>query len=83
MAIYVGYDAPTIVRYLDPSTSELFTARFADCHFDETSFPLLRGDMNASVPNERQELTWFAPTMSHYDPRTSQYETEVQRILEL
>ena len=64
-------------------TGELFTARFADCHFDETSFPPLGGDTNASIPNERQELTWYTPTMSHYDPRTAQCETEVQRILDL
>ena len=83
MGIYVGYDAPTIIRYLEPMTGELFTARFADCHFDETSFPPLGGDTNASIPNERQELTWYAPTMSHYDPRTAQCETEVQRILDL
>ena len=57
MGIYVGDDAPTIIRYLEPMTGELFTARFADCHFDETSFPPVGGDTNASIPNDRQELT--------------------------
>ena len=83
LGIYVGYNSPTIVRYLEPTTGDLFTARFADCHFDETCFPSLGGDGNVIIPNERQELTWCVPTMSHYDPRTAQSELEVQRIIDL
>ncbi len=49
MGIYVGYESPTIVRYLEPLTGDLFTARFADCHFDETVFPSLGGDKNTDV----------------------------------
>ena len=56
LGIYVGYDSPTIVRYLEPSTDDLFIARFADCHFDETVFPLLGGDKNC-VPFEQHELS--------------------------
>ena len=52
--IYVGYESPTIVRYLEPLTGDLFIARFADCHFDETLFPSLGGDTNTSVPVERR-----------------------------
>ena len=33
MGIYVGYDSPSIIRYLEPLTGDLFTARFTDCHF--------------------------------------------------
>ncbi|XP_004301938.1 PREDICTED: uncharacterized protein LOC101304199 [Fragaria vesca subsp. vesca] len=83
LGIYVGYESPTIIRYLEPLTGDLFTARFADCHFDETLFLSLRGDTNKHVHVERQELSWFVPTLSHYDPRTSQSESEVTRILEL
>ena len=83
LGIYVGYESPTIIRYLEPLTSDLFTARFADCHFDETLFPSLGGDTNKRVHVERQELSWFVPTLSHYDPRTSQTESEVKCILEL
>ncbi|KAM2834989.1 hypothetical protein PS2_031953 [Malus domestica] len=68
MGIYVGYDSPSIVRYLEPLTGDLFTARFADCHFDETVFPSLGGDKHANVLVERRELSWYAPTMSHLDP---------------
>ncbi|KAM2817807.1 hypothetical protein COP1_041878 [Malus domestica] len=83
MGIYVGYDSPSIIRYLEPLTGDLFTARFADCHFYETVFPSLGGDKNVNVPNERRELSWTTPTLSHLDPRTSQSEAEVQRILDL
>ena len=83
MGIYVGYDSPSIVRYLEPLTRDLFTARFADCHFDETVFLSLGGDKHANVLVERRELSWYAPTMSHLDPRTAQFETEVCRIIDL
>ena len=48
---------------------DLFTAEFADCHFDETVFPSLGGDKNKNVQQERQELSWSVPTMSHLDPQ--------------
>jgi len=38
------------------------------CHFDETVFPSLGGDKNTNVQQERQELLWSVPTMSHLDP---------------
>ena len=83
MGIYVGYDSPLIVRYLEPLTEDLFITHFADYHFDETVFPSLKGDKHANVPVERRELSWYAPTMSHLDLRTAQSETEVQRIIDL
>ena len=36
-----------------------------------------------SVSEERQEITWNASTMSHFDSRTNQCELEVQRIIHL
>ena len=72
LGIYVGYDSPTIVRYLEPLTGDLFTARFADCHFDETVFPSLGGDKNINVQQERQELSWSVP---HYVSSRSPYST--------
>ncbi|KAM1628851.1 hypothetical protein ACFX2K_017216 [Malus domestica] len=83
MGIYVGYDSPSIIRYLEPLIDDLFTARFVDCHFYETVFPPLGGDKNVNIPNERRELLWTTPTLSHLDPRTAQSEAEVQRILDL
>jgi len=46
LGIYVGYDSPSIIKYLEPSIGDLFTARFADSHFDELVFPTLRGERN-------------------------------------
>ena len=45
----------------EPLTSNLFSARFADCHFYETIFPSLGGDKNVNVPKERRELSWTSP----------------------
>lgn len=41
MGIYVRYDSPSIIRYLEPLTGDVFTSRFADCQFDEENFPEL------------------------------------------
>jgi len=38
LEIYVGYVSPSIIRYLEPQTDDLVTARFADCHFNEDEF---------------------------------------------
>ncbi|KAM1848657.1 hypothetical protein ACFX14_012762 [Malus domestica] len=81
LGIYVGFDSPSIIRYLEPLTGDMFTARFADCHFDETIFPSLGGEK--TVPEERKELTWVVPTLSHFDPRTLQCENEVKMIVHL
>ena len=47
MGIYIGYDSPSIIRYLEPLTSDLFTACFTNGHFYETVFPLL-GEIKTS-----------------------------------
>ena len=36
--IYAGFDSPSIIKYLEPMTGDVFRARFADCHFNETVF---------------------------------------------
>ncbi|KAK9907232.1 hypothetical protein M0R45_000963 [Rubus argutus] len=77
MGIYVGFESPTIIRYVEPLTGDLFTARFADCHFDETVFPSLGGDKNVTIQQERRELSWPVPTLSHNDRSpTAQRETK-------
>ena len=43
LGIYVGYETTSIIRYLEPLTGDVFTARLADCQFDETNFPPLGG----------------------------------------
>ncbi|KAI3811307.1 hypothetical protein L1987_21028 [Smallanthus sonchifolius] len=82
LGIYIGFNSQSIIKYLEPLTGDMFTARFADCQFDETVFPVLGGDKN----KERlvtQELTWNASSLSNFDPRSGQCESEVQRIIHL
>ena len=43
LGIYVGYESPAILKYLEPPTGDLFTARFTDCQFDKAYFPTLKG----------------------------------------
>ena len=43
IGIYVGFDSPSIIKYLEPMTEDVFRARFADCHFNEPVFPQLEG----------------------------------------
>ena len=81
LGIYVGFDSPSIISYLEPLAGDIFRARFIDCHFNETVFPPLGGEK--SIPEERREITWNASTLSHFEPRTNQCELEVKRIIHL
>ena len=42
LGIYVGYDFPSIVKYLEPITRDVFIACFVYSHFNESIFPTLR-----------------------------------------
>ena len=44
LGIYIGFNSPSIIKYLELLTGDVFTARFADCQFDETIFPILGGE---------------------------------------
>jgi hypothetical protein len=79
MGIYVGFESPSIIKYLVPSTGDLFKARFADCHFDESVFPTLGGE-NKQL---QKELCWKELSLSYLDPRTKECELEVQKIIHL
>ena len=70
LEIYVGFDSPSIIKYLEPSTGDVFKACFDNCHFDETVFPTLGGEN--SLPEARGEITWSALTLSHLDPCSNQ-----------
>ncbi|XP_057248922.1 uncharacterized protein LOC130590486 [Beta vulgaris subsp. vulgaris] len=80
LGIYVGFESPSIIRYLEPLTGDLFTARFADCHFDETIFPTLGGDKAGPCWNE---ISWNAKNLSYIDQRSNMCEQEVQKIIHL
>ncbi|KAL8155915.1 hypothetical protein AgCh_001101 [Apium graveolens] len=81
IGIYVGFDSPSIIRYLEPLTSDVFTARYADCHFDESMFPKFREDNDLHKLNF--EISWNASGLNSIDSRTNQCESEVQRIIHM
>lgn len=58
LGVYVGYESPSMIKYLEPITENLFTTRFVNYHFDETIFPILGGERKQLV----KEITW----MHHY-----------------
>ena len=81
LGIYVGFQSASIINYIEPLTGEVFTTRFADCHFDENLFPPLGGDK--PILEEWREITWNESSLSHLDPRIKQSELEVQKIIHL
>jgi len=76
MGIYVGFDSPTIIKYLEPITGDLFKARYADCHFSESEFPALGGETNKLV-KEIKEIAWNQTSLNWQDPRTLMCDSEV------
>ena len=80
LGIYIGLNSPSIIKYLEPLTGDVFTARFADCQFNETVFPILGGEKQKL---DKQQIYWNAPLISFLDPRSGQFELEVQKIIHL
>ena len=78
LGVYVGFDSPSIIRYLEPLTSDVFTACFVDCHFNESVFLSLGGEK--LIPEERLEISWKTSTMTHLNPRTNQCRSEERRV---
>ena len=56
LGIYIGFQSSSIINYIEPLTCEVFTARFADCHFNEDIFPPLGREK--PIPEESREITW-------------------------
>ncbi|KAJ0694724.1 putative RNA-directed DNA polymerase [Helianthus annuus] len=82
LGIYIGFNSPSIIKYLEPMTGDMFTALYADCHFDETMFIVLGGDKDKESL-VTQEITWNVSSLSNLDPRSGQCEYEVQKIIHL
>jgi hypothetical protein len=80
VGIYVGYETPSIIKYLEPMTGDLHTARYVDCVFDEDHFPALGGERH---PEECREIEWNATGMRSSDPHPSESEPGVRRIIHL
>ena len=51
LGIYIGFNSPSIIIYFEPLTDDLFTTRFADCHFNEAIFSTIRRKERASKSN--------------------------------
>ena len=59
LGIYVGFQYSSIIKYLEPLTNEVFTTRFADCHFDENVF--LPSWENSQFQNNYEKLHRINP----------------------
>src|SRR6266540_3603379 len=81
LGIYVGSKSPSIIKYLEPLTGDLFTARLADSIFDEDNIPILGGDN--MYQTKCQDIEWNAIGIQSLNPRTKESELEVQRIIHL
>jgi hypothetical protein len=77
--IYVGFDSPSIIRYVSPKTGTLSKARFQNCQFNERVFPPL------TAGSSSQPLQFSAPQTftQNPDPRTGLANSEVQKLLDL
>lgn len=80
--IYIGNDSPSIIRFMEPTTSDVFKARLADCHFYEKIFPRLETSQQKDKASIEQ-LKWQTDEGLWLDQRTAQADTEIQRILHL
>jgi transposase InsO family protein len=77
--VYVGFDSPSIIRYLTASTGTMHKARFQNSKFDENKFPSITST-KPSLPLE----FWALETLTlNPDPRTALADTEVKKILDL
>ena len=76
LRIYIGIESLLIIKYLERLTSDSFTTRFIDCHFDETLFPTLRGE----IKQLDNYITWNALLLLlNFDLYTTQYEQKFKR----
>ena len=80
----MGQQYPSVIKYLEPLTRDLFTVRFADyIFFNEEHFPVLGGDFKYQEKEEYQEIDWNAKSISSSDLRTKEIELQVRRIIGL
>lgn len=56
LRIYVDFYSPSIIRYIELLIGDLFTARYADYHFDELIFSLLGREK--FLIKEPSKITW-------------------------
>jgi hypothetical protein len=66
IGIYVGYHSPSIIKYLEPMIGDLFTARYADCIFNEDHFPAFGGEFQKN--SKYHEINWDDKSIISSDP---------------
>lgn len=54
LGIYVSFESPSIIKYLEPFTCDMFIERFVECHFVETVFVRLGGENKIILKLERK-----------------------------
>jgi hypothetical protein len=64
--IYIGYETVSIIRFLDPMSSDCHTTCFVDCIFDEDLFPTLGGG-NQPLDDKSREIMWQATGTHAHD----------------
>jgi hypothetical protein len=74
LGIYVGYRSPSIIKYLEPLTEDLLSARYTNCIFNEDHFPL-GGEYKYHL--ECKEINWDDKSILSSDPRTKETELQV------
>ena len=82
LEIYVGFNSPSRIRFLEPTAGDLFTTRCADCQFDKPTFPIL-GEDNWKRETSRKidqivMFNWTEDKLIPPDPYTRDGEKEVQ-----
>ena len=72
LGIYVRFNSPSIIMFLEPTTGDLFTARFAYCHFNETIFPSIGAPKIEMAAKKKsvKVFSWNEKNLSQFDPRT-------------
>lgn len=77
--VYVGFDSPSIIRYLEIRTGVVHKSRFENCRFIETVFlKLPHHDQSPPLAFRATESFTMNP-----DPRTVLAETDVKKLLHL
>jgi hypothetical protein len=81
IGIYMRFQSPSILKYLEPLTDDLFMAQFTDCIFNEDHFLGLWGD-NKFI-NDGRKINWDDKYILSSDPRTKEIRLQIQKILKL
>jgi hypothetical protein len=79
MEIYVGFQSPSILKYLEPLTDDLFMTWFADCIFNEDHF-LTLGQDNKFI-TDGWEIIWDDKSILSSEPCTKEAELQVSKII--